>query len=238
MAPVARRQSRHAFLKGSAVGAAAVAVGGAGGLSTLVAHAQSMTNDAFLKEVFNILATGEKLGVAFYQRGVANHERLGFFGDQLLSLKAIMVEEQIHNNAAEAHGGMAATTHFSFPLGAATFTDRIAFLTTMRQIEETTNSALLALIRDCAERGLTAYAQLAGQLLSVEGGHRVVGRTLLGTHPVEDWAFGPALLPHFLAVPDAVAKAGFLSPAPGNDYPYQPVSASLPGVTYTAPVTA
>ncbi|MGH2410584.1 MAG: hypothetical protein ACRDGS_09475 [Chloroflexota bacterium] len=47
----------------------------------------------------------------------------------------------------------------------------------------------------------------------------------------------PALLTTFLDVPSAVTKAGFLSPAPGNDFPYQPASASLPGVSYTAPVT-
>jgi len=229
------RHSRLAILKGASAGVAAASLIG---LSSMSAYAQSMSNDEFLKAVFNILATGEKLNVVFYQLGVANHDRLGFHGDQLLSLKAILIEEQIHNNAAEAHGGVAATTHFSFPLGAATFTDRVNFLTTMKQIEETTNSALLALIHDCAERGLTQYARLAGQLLAVEGGHRVVGRMLLGMHPVEDWAFGPALLARFLDVPDAVTKAGFLSPVAGNDYPYQPMSASLPGVSYTAPVTA
>ena len=233
-APLARH-SRRAVLKGATAGVAAATLIG---LSSMATYAQSMSNDEFLKAVFNILATGEKLNVAFYQLGVANHDRLGFHGDQLLSLKAILIEEQIHNNAAEAQGGVAATTHFSFPLGAATFTDRVSFLATMKQIEETTNSALLALIHDCAARGLTAYARLAGQLLSVEGGHRVVGRMLLGMHPVEDWAFGPALLTSFLDVPGAITKAGFLSPAPGNDFPYQPVSASLPGVSYSAPVTA
>jgi hypothetical protein len=219
-------------------GAATAALGSAGLLQPLDVHATSMSNDAFLKEVFNILATGERLSVTFYQGAIANNAQLGFDSNQLLSLQAILVEEQIHVNAADAQGGMPATTHFSFPLGAATFTDRIAFLATMKQIEEQTSAALLALIKDCARRGLVQHAQLGGQLLAVEGGHRVVGRMLLGTQPVADLAFAPACIRHILDVPALATKEGFLSPTPGNDYVYQPVSINLPGVSFTMPITA
>jgi hypothetical protein len=237
VASLARRQSRRTLLAVAAAGAAA-ALGSAGLLQPPAAHAAGMANDAFLREVFNILATGERLSVTFYQGAVANNERLGFDSAQLLSLKAILVEEQIHVNAADAQGGMPATTHFSFPLGAATFTDRAAFLTTMKLLEEQTSAALLALIKDCARRGLAQHARLAGQLLAVEGGHRVVGRMLGGTQPVADWAFAPATIKHILDVPAVAAREGFLNPTPGNDHAYQPVSASLPGVTFTTPVTA
>jgi hypothetical protein len=73
-------------------------------------------------------------------------------------------------------------------------------------------------------------------LMQVEGGHRVVGRVLFDAEPWDNWAFGPvAPLKSFLQVPDAVKAAGFLSPRPGNDFTFHPVSAKFPGVINTAP---
>jgi ferritin-like protein len=201
------------------------------GLHPLAAHAE----DDFLLEVFNILSTGEKLNVVFYSMGVANRNQLGFTDTELASLQAILVEEQIHNHFAELNGGVAVTTRFSFPLGAMTFTDRASFLATMQGIEDVTNGALLALIKDFADRSLGRYAQFAGQLMQVEGGHRAVNRALRNAYPLEDWAFGPVTIAHFQDVPGVVAKAGFLSPTAGNDYAYQPVSMTLSSVTSVGP---
>jgi hypothetical protein len=36
-----------------------------------------------------------------------------------------------------------------------------------------------------------------------------------------------------LQVPDAVKAAGFLSPRPGNDFTFHPVSAKFPGDQYS-----
>jgi hypothetical protein len=167
---------------------------------------------------------------------VANNEILGLHGEALNAIEAILTEEQIHYNFAVANGGKPATTHFSFPHGKETFEDRGTFLATQQLSEELTNGALLAWIKDWATMGNPHLAQIGGQLMQVEGGHRVVGRVLLGAEPWDDWAFGPvAKLNSFLDVPTAVAKAGFLNPQPGNDFTFHPVSATFPGVINTSP---
>ena len=83
--------------------------------------------------------------------------------------------------------------------------------------------------------GRPRLAQIGGQLMQVEGGHRVVGRVILDAEPWDNWAFGPVVLESFLQVPAAVKAAGFLSPRPGNDFAFHPVSASFPGVIHTKP---
>ena len=142
-----------------------------------------------LKEYFSILATGEALFVTFYSNVVANHQALGLAGAELNAIKAILVEEQIHYHFAVANGGTPATTHFSFPHGAKTFERRALFLQTQQLSEELTNGALLAWIKDMASMGQPRLAQIGGQLMQVEGGHRVVGRVLLNAEPWDDWAF-------------------------------------------------
>ena len=185
---------------------------------------------AKLKEYFSILATGEALFVTFYSNAVANHQALGLAGAELNAIKAILVEEQIHYDFAVANGGTPATTHFSFPDGAKTFEKRALFLQTQQLSEELTNGALLAWIKDMASMGQPRLAQIGGQLMQVEGGHRVVGRVILNAEPWDDWAFGPVALDSFLQVPDAVKAHGFLSPRSGNDFAFHPVSTNFPGV--------
>lgn len=188
-----------------------------------------------IKEYFSILATGEALFVTFYSQAVANHGKLGIKGDALNALGAILAEEQIHYNFAVANGGTPATTHFSFPHGKDTFEDRSLFLQTQQLSEELTNGALLAWIKDMAAMGRPRLAQIGGQLMQVEGGHRVVGRVIMGANPWDNWAFGPVALKSFLQVPAVVKAHGFLSPKPGNDFEYHPVSAHFPGVINTKP---
>ncbi|HEY7127389.1 MAG TPA: hypothetical protein VH540_25885 [Ktedonobacterales bacterium] len=227
-------RSRRGLLRGAIAGTAAAALASSTALSALAARAEGTTSSD-LTEFFNILATGEALFVTFYNQAVIHHEQLGFHGAALNALEAIRAEEEIHREFALAHGGTPATTHFSFPHGAQTFQNRRLFLQTQQLAEELTNGALLAWINDMASMGQVRFAQIGGQLMQVEGGHRVVGRVLLGAEPWDNWAFGPVTVRHFADVPAAVTKAGFLSPRPGNDFEFHPVSPAFPGVINTHP---
>jgi len=218
--------------------AAETIVAGAAAVALWDAHAdpaEAAGIGSTLEEYFSILATGEALFVTFYRQAVVNHEKLGINGDALNALRAILTEEQIHYNFAVARGGTPATTHFSFPHGKKTFENRSLFLETQQLSEELTNGALLAWIQDMAALGRPHLAQIGGQLMQTEGGHRVVGRVIMGADPWDDWAFGPVALTSFLQVPGVVKAHGFLSPRPGNDFEYHPVSATFPGVIHTTP---
>lgn len=230
-----RHHSRRRLLQGGIAAAAATALTSATALSALAVHAEATTDGGTLTEFFNILATGETLFVTFYHQAVLHHEALGFAGAELNAIEAIQTEEELHRRFALEQGGTAATTHFSFPYGPATFESRELFLKTQKIAEELTNGALLAWINDMASMGQVRLAQIGGQLMQVEGGHRVVGRVLQGAEPWDDWAFGPVTLEHFLQVPAAVTEAGFLSPRPGNDFEFHPVPAEFPGVIHTSP---
>ncbi len=226
--------SRRRLLLGAA-GTAVAGVAAPALLNVHAVHAAAASSSSPLTEYFSILATGEALFVTFYSHAVANYEQLGIHGEALNALKAIQTEEQIHLNFALANGGVPATTHFSFPHGDDTFKNRSLFLATQQLGEELTNGALLAWIKDMATMGQPHLAQVGGQLMQVEGGHRVVGRVIMDAEPWDNWAFGPVVLQSFLQVPAAVKAAGFLSPRPGNDFEFHPVSASFPGVIHTTP---
>lgn len=228
-------RSRRWLLRGAIAGTAAAALTGAAALDALAAHAEATTDSDDLTAFFNILATGEALFVTFYDQAVIHHKRLGFHGAALNALKAIRTEEQIHLQFAMANGGKPDTLHFSFPHGPETFENRRLFLKTQQLAEELTNGALLAWIKDMASMGQPRFAQIGGQLMQVEGGHRVVGRVLQGAEPYDNWGFGPVTLEHFSDVPAAVTAAGFLSPKPGNDFKFHPVSPTFPGVIHTEP---
>lgn len=226
--------SRRALLRTAAVGVTAGAIAVPAFLDAAPVYAEA-TSSSFLTTVLDILATGEALFTTLYRLGAEHHDRLGIEGYNLNALLAIRTEEQIHYNFAVAQGGKPVTTHFSMPLGQETFEDRGAFLSTFELAENLTNGALLALIHDLAVRGLVRLTQIAGQLMQVEGGHRVVSRFMRGEEPADNWAFGPVTLAHFTDVPAAVAKAGFLSPRAGNDFVFVPVSDEFPGVIHTTP---
>ena len=74
-----------------------------------------------------------------------------------------------------------------------------------------------------ATMGQPRLAQIGGELMQVEGGHRVVGRVITDVLDLrDDWGFGPVSpqLTSFLDVPTVVKAAGFLSPIPGNDFTF------------------
>ncbi len=231
----ARQVSRRWVLRGAIAGSTGAVLAGAGVLGAEASPANAGVSASTLTEFFSILATGEALFVTFYSQAIAHHIRLGLFGSALTALSAILAEEQLHLNFALSQGGTLATTHFSMPDGQVTFNSRAAFLQTQQLAEELTNGALLAWIKDTSSMGLTRLAELGGQLMQVEGGHRVVGRVILGADPWDNWAFGPIALNHFTDVPAAVTAAGFLSPKHGNDFEFHPVSPIFPGVINTTP---
>ena len=227
-----RPLSRRWLLRGAVAGATGAVLTSAGALAV---HAETRTGGSTLTEFYSILATGEALFVTFYSHAIANHHQLGLSGSALNALKAIRAEEQLHFDFALSQGGAPVTTHFSMPHGQETFEDRSLFLKTQQLSEELTNGALLAWIKDTASMGLPRLAELGGQLMQVEGGHRVVGRVIMGADPWANWGFGPVVLDHFTDVPAAVTAAGFLTPKPGNDFEFHPVSPSFPGVINTSP---
>jgi hypothetical protein len=230
--------SRRRLLLGAAAGTVGIAGAGVAAAALLNAHAvraEVASGGSTLTEFFSILATGEALFVTFYEQGVKNHDRLGINGSALNSLEAILAEEQMHLRFALSQGGKPATTHFSFPHGQETFEDREVFLETQQLGEDLTNGALLAWIKDMSSMGMTRLAEVGGQLMQVEGGHRVIGRVIMGAEPFPNWGFGPVVLDHFTQVPAAVKAAGFLSPRPGNDFEFHPVRPSFPGVIHTTP---
>lgn len=235
LASFARPWSRRVLLRGAVAGATGAALTSAGALGALAVHAEALEGGGALQTFFNIIATGEELFQTLYRLGVAHAEQLEFTWAQKDALAAIAVEEQIHHDFAVANGGTPVTNNFSFPHGAETFTNRELFLATQQLAEELTNGALLAFIKDTADMGLPRIAQIGGQLMQVEGGHRVVGRVILGANPWDNWAFGPVTLEHFTDVPAAVTAAGFLSPREGNNFAFEPISTEFPGVIHREP---
>ena len=245
-------KSRRSLLRGSA----GLAMAGMTAALTVTdafthtAHAQVIDDGLDLKKYFSILATGEMLFATFYRLGVQNSEQLGFSQRQVIALKAIWAEEEFHLQFAKAHGGTPATTQFSFPDGAKTFEDLDTFLKTQQLAEELTNGALLAWINDMAASGNTRLAQIGGQLMQVEGGHRVVGRVIMAEgnpkrninpnpdgNPFANWAFGPVAQLNnknikFTDVPTVVTNHGFLSPKDNNSFSYKaPEENDFRGIT-------
>ncbi len=210
----------------AAAGAAAAAL-----VDAQEAHALTLT------DYFNILATGEALFVTFYENALQNQAALALHGQVYDALWAILTEEQIHYDYARSRGGTAATLLFSMPHGKDTFTRPDFFWQTQQLAEELTNAALLAWIGDMAAAGHWRLAQVGGELMQVEGGHRAVGRAATHARPWENWAFGlrNPNVKSFTDVPAAVKAAGFLSPTAGNQFSFTPLGNFHSGVVNTNP---
>ncbi len=260
-ASFASARSRRSLLKGAI--AATGAVAGVGALSVLPASArrigpwdaqeanQTTTGTTAARPftfhkpavdtpatILTVARTAEQLAVTFYSNGIANASQLGISGNDLQDLKAIMVEEQIHQQFFAANGGASLTETFSFPHGAQTFTDLNTFIATQQQLEGVFDSAFLAAVLEFAQMGRPDLAQIAAQIAMIEEGHRVLGRRLGNLAPSENEVFAPALLATVGDAPALVQKAGYLSPTSGNSYTYHEVSTSLSGLQYTKPFTA
>ncbi|MBV9713128.1 MAG: hypothetical protein JO011_19675 [Ktedonobacteraceae bacterium] len=235
-------KSRRKLLQGVLAGAAGLSVTSVAGLALASnglggLHIQNQSTTSDIKTFFSILATGEALAQTFYSQAIAHQEDLELTREALFTLQAIRAEEQLHFSLAVSQGGVPATTHFSFPYGKATFRDGALFLKTQQQIEELTSGALLAWIKDTASMGQPRLAQLGGQLMQVEGGHRVLGRVFRDTNPFANWGFAPVVVAHFTDVPSVVKAAGFLSPKQGNDFELRQIDPRFPGLIDTTPGT-
>ena len=185
--------------------------------------------------ILTVARTAEQLAVTFYSNGVNNASKLGITGDNLVYLKAALVEEQIHQLFFTANGGQSLASTFSFPKGASTFTDLNTFISTQQQLEGVFDSAFLAAIMEFAQLGRPDLAQIAGQVACIEAEHRALGRTIGGLSPADNWAFTPVLVTSVGAAPTLVTQAGYLSPTSGNSYAYEEVSTSYSGVEQTKP---
>lgn len=259
LASFARARSRRALLKG-AVAATGVVAGAGAALSALPAYAKTMGeggqdgatmlatqakagskfkfNKPAVDSVTTILTvarTAEQLAVTFYSNGITNASQLGISGNDLEDIKAVMIEEQIHQQFFTANGGASLAETFSFPQGAKTFTDLSTFIATQQQLEGVFDSAFLAAVLEFAQMGRPDLAQIAAQIATVEEGHRVIGRKIGRLTPAENVAYTPVLIATVGDAPGVIQKAGYLSPTTGNSYTYQPVSTTDSNIQYTKP---
>ncbi|GAC1378008.1 MAG: hypothetical protein NVS4B7_03230 [Ktedonobacteraceae bacterium] len=229
-------------------------VAAAGALATVPAHAMvvgsygsfaqtrrfgSLTSNAATADsivtILTVARTAEQLAVTFYSNGIANADKLGLTGANLENIKAAAVEEQIHQQFFTANGGQSLAETFSFPQGAATFTDLKTFIATQQQLEGVFDSAFLVAISEFCQLGRPDLAQIAGQIATIEAEHRALGRQIGGLTPADNWAFSPVLLGSVGDAPALVQKAGYLSPTSGNSYTYQAIDTSNPGVEQRKP---
>lgn len=185
--------------------------------------------------ILTVARTAEQLAITFYSQGLANASQLGITGKNLESLKAAMIEEQIHQQFFTANGGSSLAETFSFPKGAQTFSDLNTFIATQQQLEGVFDSAFLAAVMEFAQMGRPDLAQIAAQIATIEEGHRTLGRIIGGLSPAENWAFAPVLIATVGDAPALVQKAGYLSPVTGNSFTYQPVSTEDSSIQYTKP---
>jgi len=198
------------------------------GLGLLPARARADTPLDSITTILTIARTAERLAVTFYTNGVLNHAALGLNGAQLNYFKAALIEEQLHElffTAAGAGAPLAST--FSFPHGAATFTDLPTFIATQQQLEGVFDSAFIAAVYEFSALGRSDLARTACQIAMIESEHRVLGRAVLADRlpatydPADNWTYAPQDLTSVGAAPGVVAGAGYLSPMPDNTYTYQ-----------------
>jgi hypothetical protein len=94
LASLSVSQSRRAFFKGAAAGAAGIAAVGAGSLllpRSAYAGGGEGAEDTVV-QILSIAATAEELAVTFYSHGIANASKLGISGANLSYLQAAVKE--------------------------------------------------------------------------------------------------------------------------------------------------
>lgn len=230
--------NRRALLKGAA--GSALAATGAGALligsGTNSVSAQVAPNPKIVT-ILSVARTAEQLAVTFYSNGIANAARMGLGTEAVGYLRAALIEEQIHQLFFAANGGQSVADTFSFPGGAATFTDLRTFIQTQQQLEGVFDSAFLAAVKEFAQLGAARLAQIAAQVACIESEHRVLGRIIGGLTPADNWAYAPVLLNSVADAPALVTQAGYLSPTAGNSYQYRQVDTTAPDIQFQTPFT-
>jgi Ferritin-like domain len=229
------RHPRRNILKGAVAGVAGSAAFGASALLSNGKIFASSSDRSAIQKIFDIAVTAERLAITTYSNGIANAAALGISGANLTFLQAALVEEQLHELFLEELGAQPLTSTFSYPFGAATFQNQSDFIATQQQLEGVSNSAYLAAVNDFALLSEPRLAQICAQMATIEAEHRVMGRTIMGNMPENNWAFTPIFLKSISDVPAYLIAAGYGSPTTGNSYIYQQVSTVFNGIDYLTP---
>lgn len=235
------QRPRRALLKGAVASLGAGAALSATSLfegTAAFAHGSKGSKKPTAQQIFDIGVTAERLAVTTYTNAIQNATALGLTTTEIDYLQAALVEEQIHELFFESLGGKALTSTFSYPNGAATFTNLSTFISTQQTLEGAFDSAFLVLVYQLGEMGQYRLAQIMAQIACVEAEHRALGRAIGGLDPADNWAYTPVLLKTILDAPTVIADAGYLSPTAGNSYQYQQVSINNAGVTNRVPYAA
>jgi hypothetical protein len=248
---ITAQRARRTVLKGAVAGIASLSALGTNALvgsGNVFAHDkphqdkphqdkshQNKSHQDKLQQILDIAVTAEQLAVTTYSNGLANAWALGIKGDNLHYLHAALVEEQIHELFFESLGGIALTSTFSYPNGAATFSNLATFIDTQQMLEGSLDSAFLAGVIEAAQAGEFRLAQILAQIACIEAEHRVLGRTIMGYQPADNYAYTPVLVKRVKDTPSVLLDAGYLSPTFSNIYTYEPVSTNFPDIEYHTP---
>ena len=238
--------ARRSLLKGTVAGAAATAGLAASSLVGMNIEGAEAKEERYRDSVYRILTvarTLERLAVTLVTHGIEHAEQLGLSGATLMNVKAVLIEEQIHEFFLYDQGAGYLASEFSFPYGPETFEHLPTFLNTLAEIGGNFDTVYLAAVKELAELGRPRLAQIAAQIAWVEGEHLALGRQIgidfgLIAPPANNWAFAPSLIPSVGSLPAIAREKGYLSPRPGNRYIYHPVSTYDTGVIHRRPFAA
>ncbi len=234
--------TRRNLLKSAAVGAVGVAgLATAGGMLASNklgnAHAAAAKTSCItpIPEILTIARTAERLAVTFYSNGLKHAAKLGIKGADREYIRAALIEEQIHEHYFSRAGGKTLASTFSFPHGEATFENLKLFIETQQQLEGVFDSAFLAAVKEFSLQGRADLAQAAAQIACIESEHRVLGRSIGGFVPADNWVFTPVLLAKVGDAPALVKSAGYLSPHKGNSFAYVEANINDRDIVYRTP---
>lgn len=233
---ISAQSARRTVLKGAVAGLASLSALGTGALvGSSEVFADSSRSK--LQKILDTLVTTEQLAVTTYTNAVNNAATLGITGDNLAYLQTALIEEQIHELFLESLGAQAVSSSFSYPNGAATFTDLATFIDSQQALENAFASVYLSAMVEAAKLNNLRMAQIFSQIACIEAEHRVLGRFIAGAQPANNYAFAPILVKKVSETTDVLNTAGFLTPAAGNTYTYAQISTSAPNIEYRLPFT-
>jgi hypothetical protein len=252
MASHSTRYPRRTVLKGAASGIAiGIALSTPNSISSGSARAAKrastprpiiITHSKQAQDLFHIAVTTKRLAITFYSHALLHAAIPDLDSTAQSHLQAILAEEQIHEQYFESLGGRPLTNSFSFPHGTATFSTLRTFLQTQQHLECILASVFLAGVREMADQRQPRLAQILAQIATVEGEHRVVGRTIGITsnqpgffQPANNQAFAPVLIGRISDLPAILKQEGYLIPTTDNSYIYAPTSTATPGINYHSP---
>ncbi len=218
---------RRTLLKGTIAGVAGVAGIAGGGatyafLQTNAAHASPADNREdkakAIKNILNIAATAEALGIVFYTQVLQHADRLELNDVARRDFKAAQIEEVLHLQFLLKQGAKLLTNTFSFPNSEETFMRFENMIKVQQLLETAFTAAYMAAAKEFAMLGRPDLVLIATQIGTVEAEHRAVGRCVGKMTPANNQAFSPALLKRVADAPMFLKNNGFLTPKKGNSY--------------------